>query len=430
MIKYKNIYFIGIGGIGMSAIARMLKSRGATVSGSDIAETEVTRGLKKESVKVNLKQVAENLSDDIDCVVYTTAVPKENPEFIEAKKRKLPIYSYAQMLGELSAGLETVAITGAHGKTTTTAMISAALRGAGRRPHVIVGSLLPELKSNYIRGEETILITEACEYKRTFLNLSPKYMVITNIDSDHLDYYKDLADIQSAFVELADKLPADGKIICDPSLPNLKPIVEKYNHKIIDYIKFIKDVPSLKVIGKHNILNAAASLAITSMFVDEKSNNFLGAKKGLAEFSGTWRRLEPRGKTSGGAILYDDYAHHPDEIRASLKALHEAFLEKKIVVFFQPHLYSRTKTLFDDFVKVFDEFLSSKAISELYLMPIYAAREPNDPTVSSKILADNIPSANHLNTFDEAIKIISIKKTDSLVVTMGAGDVYKILDML
>ena len=427
MIEYDNIYFIGIGGVGMSAIARMLRSRGAVVSGSDASASLVTEGLQEENIKVSLTQVAENIGDEIDCVVYTTAIPKENPELVEAHRRGLPVYTYAQMLGILSKDLDTIAISGAHGKTTTTAMTSVVFHGVGKKPHVIIGSLLPSIKSNYIKGEEDLLITEACEYNRTFLNLSPKHLVITNIDEDHLDYFKDLNDIKNAFVEMAEKLPEDGKIICDPSLENLAPIVEKFADKIIDYTKFISEVPKLKVLGKHNISNAAAALAAVSIYTD----NLEGAKNSLKEFAGTWRRLEVRGVNHKDAIIYDDYAHHPDEIRATIASLREEFDDKKIVVFFQPHLYSRTKLLLDKFVKALHE------ADEIYLLPIYAAREPEDPTISSEILTQKLKEIaqkdkkiEYLDSFGSAANKINEKDAENIVVTMGAGDVYKILDLI
>lgn len=429
MIEYNNIYFIGIGGVGMSAIARMLRSRGAVVSGSDASESLVTEGLQEEGIKVNLTQVAENLENRIECVVYTTAIPEDNPELVEAKKRGLPIYTYAQMLGILSKDLDTIAISGAHGKTTTTAMTSAAFHGAGKKPHVIIGSLLPSIKSNYIKGTEDLLITEACEYNRTFLNLSPKHLVITNIDEDHLDYFKDLDDIKSAFVEMAEKVHKDGKIICDPTSPNLAQVVEKFADKIIDYTKFMSEVPKLKVIGKHNIANAAAALAAVSIY--KGKDDLEGAKKGLEEFSGTWRRLEVRGTNGSDAVIYDDYAHHPDEIHATISSLKGEFPNKKIVVFFQPHLYSRTKLLLDGFVKALSE------ADEIYLLPIYAAREKEDSSISSEILTDKLKEVSqdgkvveYLDSFEEAAKKINEKDSENIVVTMGAGDVYKILDLI
>ena len=432
MIKYKNIYFIGIGGIGMSAIVRMIKTQGAVISGSDMFESDVTHGLQKLGVVVNFEQVAENLPVEIDCVVYTTAIGDDNPEFVEAQKRGLPIFKYSEMLGQLSSGMDTIAVSGTHGKTTVTAMISKVFSGVDLEPHTIVGSLLPEFKSNYIKGGSTekggnILITEACEYKRSFLNLEPKHVVITNIDEDHLDYYQDLSDIQDAFISLCKKLPEDGKIICDPSLPHLAPIVEKFGEKIIDYKKFLNDVPEMKVIGDHNKLNGAAALAVVSIFAPDKAEL---AQSALSEFSGTWRRLENRGKTTSGTQLYDDYAHHPDEILAGIKALKGAFPNKKLCIFFQPHLYSRTKILFDDFVKVFSAEAKGKSfIDELYLLPIYAAREPADPEISSEILAKKT-GATFVENFATAAEIASEKNAESVVVTMGAGDVYKILDLV
>jgi len=436
----------------MSAIARMLKEQGAKISGSDMSESDVTRGLQNLGVVVNFNQVAENLGDEtvanaIDCVVYTTAIGGDNPEFIEAQKRGLPIFKYAEMLGQISSEFETVAVSGTHGKTTTTAMIASAFHGDEQKPHVIVGSLLPEYKSNYIKGDSdkkggNILVTEVCEYKRSFLNLNPKHVVITNIEEDHLDYYSDLADIQSAFVSLCEKLPEDGKIICNPDHQNLKPIVEKFGKgdagdesnngksgsgKIIDYKDFLNQVPELKVLGEHNRINAAATIALMSIFSDDVK----GPVSGLKEFKGTWRRLEARGKSENGAVLYDDYAHHPDEVLAGIKALHGAFPDKKLCVFFQPHLYSRTKILFDDFIKVFSETDQNgrKYIDELYLLPIYAARESADPEISSEILAEKT-GATFVESFEKAAEIASAKSDDSVVVTMGAGDVYHILDLV
>jgi len=445
MIDYKNIYFIGIGGIGMSALARMFKGQGISVSGSDASESDVTKGLQDIGVQVNLQQIVENIDQETDCVVYTTAIPDSNPELMEARLRDIPIYTYAQMLGKVSSEFETVAVSGTHGKTTTTAMIASALHGSNKKPNVIVGSLLPEYKSNYIKGGEKeemgdILITEACEYKRSFLNLNPKHVVITNIEEDHLDYYNDLSDIQNAFMDLVYKTPEDGKIICDPSSKNLTPIVEKYPEKIIDYRNFIDKVPQLKVLGEHNRINAAATLALVSVYSDNQGADdelLDGAIKGLGNFKGTWRRLQARGENENRALLYDDYAHHPEEIKAGVNALRENFLDKKLVIFFQPHLYSRTKKLFNDFVTAFSEKdkTDQSKISELYLLPIYAAREPADSEITSDKLAEEISEnvsfkVEALPDFETAAKIATEKDAEYVVVTMGAGDVYQILDLV
>lgn len=442
-IPYKNIYFIGIGGIGMSAVARMLKESGIEVSGSDVSSSEVTEGLKKEGIRVHIGEDKSNLAPGIDCVIYTLAISDDNKELTGAYLRNIPVFTYSEMLGKITGQMETVAVAGTHGKTTVTAMISSAFYGINKKPHVIVGSLLSDsnknnIKTNYLKGDKKILITEACEYKRSFLNLSPKHIAITNIDEDHLDYYRDLSDIQDAFIEFCNKLPEDGKIICNPNLPNLKPVVEKFKDKIIDYMKFLPQVPELKVLGEHNKLNGAVSLAMVSIF----ESNLLGVTEALKEFSGTWRRLESRGQYkkpdgSDGAILYDDYAHHPDEISASFNALSQKFSDKKISIFFHPHLYSRTRILFDDFVKVFGDAVNSKKIECLYLLPIYAAREPQDLTISSKILAKKIAEKvndqskiRYLNNFYQAAEIIKDYNYEKIAVTMGAGSIYKILDLI
>jgi UDP-N-acetylmuramate--alanine ligase len=471
-MNYKNIYFIGIGGIGMSAIARMLKSQGVKVSGSDSSQSEVTDGLISEGITVHIGESVGNIPDDVDCVVYTLAIPKENVELVELQNhvmedgQKIPIYTYAQMLGKLSEGMETVAVAGTHGKTTVTAMIASGFSKTDLHPHVVIGSLISDpdqtvrdpkqnnvnKKTNYIKSGTlenggNIFVTEACEYKRSFLNLNPKHVVITNIDIDHLDYYRDLKDIHEAFIELCEKIPQDGKIVCDPDLQNLKPIVEKFPEKIIDYKEFLNKVPKLKVLGDHNKLNAAAAMACVSLFVQDSGQKIEQDLKkisdGLSEFSGTWRRLENRGqfiKQNGelGSILYDDYAHHPDEISAGISALYKEFSDKKINIFFQPHLYSRTKTLGDDFIKVFVESLQEKKIGNLYVLPIYAAREKKDETISSEILVNKIIESYpkfennvfYIENFQNAVDKIKLMNSGNVVVTVGAGDVYKILDLL
>lgn len=464
---YKKIHFIGIGGIGMSALARMFLSQGARVTGSDSSESEIITDLKNEGISVAVGQVAENISDDIDCIIYTLAIGEDNPEFIAARelsqKNNVPMFTYAEMLGKVSADMQTIAVSGTHGKTTTTAMIYSAMSSAGADPNLVVGSLIKNPrnsnteiissnydcnkgvikkdnnhKTNFVAGSDNIFITEACEYKKSFLNLSPKVLVITNIEADHLDYYKDLQDVQNAFLEMAMKVPKDGAIIFNDSDKNsteviskLKNIIKENLPEILNYIDFVGDVPKLKVIGEHNIENAAAAVAVG----DFMNLDLELAAKGLANFSGTWRRMEFRGETKSGTILYDDYGHHPTEIHATLKAIHENFPNKNLKIFFQPHLYSRTKTLFDDFVRVFNDFINTDSMTsghggsvKLYLLPIYAAREENDSNVSSEKLAEKISGAKCLKNFDEARDIISITDSSDLVLSLGAGDVYQILD--
>ncbi len=424
-LPYKKIHFIGIGGIGMSALARYFKFHGISVSGSDIGLSEVCLALQKEGITVSGVQVAENIPQDVDCIVYTLAIPKENREMIEAKKRGVPMFTYAEMLGKVSENSFTIAISGTHGKTTTTGMISSVVRAAGKKPNVIVGSLLVEGRSNFVAGEENMFVVEACEYKRSFLNLHPNMVVITNIEEDHLDYYKDLADIQSAFIALCEKLPADGKIVCDPSLLNLAPIVTKFPDKIIDYQKYLDRVPELLAFGAHNIKNGAAALAVANVLGLDSEK----ARTGLAGFRGTWRRLEFKKKLAGGALLYDDYGHHPTEISVSLDALRGKFSDKKLFVVFQPHLYSRTKSFFDDFVDVFVQKAESTII-----MPIYAAREVDDGSITSGMLVKAINekggrAKDLLNTNDLITQVASLD--DSwIVLLLGAGDAYLLADIL
>lgn len=422
---YKHIHFIGIGGIGMSALARYFHFHKVRVTGSDLGISEIAAGLQKEGIVVHGQQVAENITPDIDCIVYTLAIPKTNPEFIAAQKSGVPMFTYAEMLGKVSEHSFTIAIAGTHGKTTTTGMIASTLKAAGKNPNVIVGSLLVEGRSNFVPGTDNMFVVEACEYKRSFLNLHPNIVVITNIEEDHLDYYKDLADIQSAFISLCEKLPADGKIVCDAGAPNLAPIVAKFPDNIVDYADFVAQVPELMVFGAHNIQNGAASLAVAqTLSLDMKR-----ASEGLAGFRGTWRRLEFKKKLQHGALLYDDYGHHPTEISVTLDALRGKFSDKKIFVVFQPHLYSRTKSFFNEFAEVF-----ARKADHVILTPIYAAREIDDGSISSLMLAEKINEmgghAEHLLNTQDLISNVAQLDESWVVLLLGAGEAYLFADIL
>lgn len=429
-IHFKKIHFIGIGGIGMSALARFFKSKGVIVSGSDMSRSEITDTLEKEGIEIFLSQVAENISDEVDCVIYTIAVKEDNTEFIEVKKRGIPLFTYAEMLGKVSADYYTIAISGTHGKTTTTAMITKIFQDVQLKPNAIVGSLLSESKSNFVAGESNYFIVEACEYGRSFHNLSPTILVITNIEEDHLDYYADLAEIKGAFKEMVQKVPDNGYIICDPEDENLKEVIDGAKGQVINYKKYVEELPHLFVPGAHNRQNAAAALAvIDAVTTTEKHVEIQAAKESLKTFKGTWRRLEFKGETIHGALVYDDYAHHPSEIKSSLSALKEKYVDKKILVIFQPHLYSRTKSFLDGFADVLREF-SDRVI----VLPIYAAREKPDGTIDSMMLVEKIyeDKAEHADTFFDATKLAldKIINTDWVIVTVGAGDVSRISNML
>ncbi|MEX1026559.1 MAG: UDP-N-acetylmuramate--L-alanine ligase [Candidatus Paceibacterota bacterium] len=440
-MKQKRYYFIGIGGIGMSALARMLTHEGHAVTGSDRDATELTKTLEAEGISVTYTQVPENITGEIDAVVYTVAIPDDHPELVAAREKGIPTRSYPEMLGEISKDKYTIAVAGTHGKTTTTAMLAAILQAAKLDPTVIVGSLLVGggdngWGSNFVAGKSDYLVVEACEYKRSFLHLHPDVLVITNIEEDHLDYYKNLADIQSAFDKLAEKVPAEpatlggasgheegGAIVCNPNSTGVMPVVGRYQTRVIDYTQLPADGIELSVPGKHNKENAQAALAVAAFLrISEKT-----ARQALAGFKGTWRRFELKGTHSSGALLYDDYAHHPSEIRATLAAFREKYPDKRLRVVFQPHLYSRTEQLLESFAGSFE------IADEVLLAPVYAAREQPAAGVDHRRLADAIAEQNDqkkvqaLDSFGEVIGLIegSLDAND-VVVTLGAGDIHTI----
>lgn len=388
-------YFIGIGGIGVSALARKYLVEGWEVAGSDRTSSRVTMELEKLGAKIILEQRAENITVGLDLVIHTIAIPDDHPELTRAHELGLKVQSYPEVLGELSRTHYTIAIAGTHGKTTTTAMVARIMQAAGLDPTVIVGSLLAESGTNFVAGKSNYLVVEACEYRRSFLQLSPQILVITNIDNDHLDYYRDLADIQSAFAELKSKLLSDGKLITETEYSRIK-------------TDFVLQVP-----GAHNIQNAQAALAVAEVL----GIDYLTAVEALESFRGTWRRFEYKGEMATGARVYDDYAHHPTEIRATLAAARELAAGNKIFAVFQPHLYSRTRLLFTELAKSFAD------ADEIIITPIYAAREPMDEGVSSEKLA-RAAQAKYLATFTEiADHLKQETKRGDLVIIMGAGDI-------
>lgn len=421
----RKIHFIGIGGIGISAIARMFLLEGKAVSGSDQNQSLVTAELAKLGAKIFIGQKAENISPETELIIYTIAIPADNPERVTGERLNIPSLTYPEALGQISKTKTTIAVAGTHGKTTTTAMIAQIALAAKLDPTVVVGSFMLNddgSQTNFIAGKGDLLIAEACEYRRSFLNLSPKILVITNIDDDHLDYFQYLADIERAFAELAAKVPKDGYLICDVNAPNLASVLAAAKCQVIDYKKKESDNLHLLIPGTHNILNAQAALAAGEMLGVSPSTSL----EALNRFKGTWRRFEFKGELAGGALIYDDYAHHPTEIKATLVAAREKFPKRRIIAVFQPHLYSRTKLLLEDFA------VSLRLADEVIIAPIYAAREAPDPTVSHQQLAaaigakaqalESLPAITaHLQTL--------IKPTD-LVLTIGAGNVCEVAEAL
>ena len=415
-------HFIGIGGIGISAIARMMLLEGKAVSGSDASFSLITKELHNLGAKIYQGHKAENLQE-ADLVVYTLAIAPDNPELQKAKKLKIPIRTYPEILGEISRDHYTIGVSGTHGKTTTTAMIGQILMDAKLDPTVVVGSLLKQHKSNFIAGKGKYFVCEACEHQRSFLNLNPKIIVITNIDKDHLDYYKDLKDIQNAFSQFVFKLSPRDFLVCNPKDKNLGPVLQKAKCQIVDYSRRSADF-QLKIPGWHNILNAQAALATAEVLGVEKEV----ALRSLNNFSGTWRRFEYKGEMLNGALVYDDYGHHPTEIKATLVMVKSQFSNRRIVAVFQPHLFSRTKMLLEDFAQSF------KNADVVIVTDIYAAREQKK-IIHAQDLVGEIkkyhPNVVYIESFAAIEEFLKKNhKNNDLIITMGAGDVFKIADNL
>lgn len=416
----KHIHFLGIGGIGVSALARMAMHQGKEVSGSDRSLSRITKELARMGARIHEGHDPAHVSAAADLVVYSPAITDENPELVRARALRIPTLTYPQALGDASQGAFTIAVSGTHGKTTTTAMIADVLRDH-INPTVIVGSLLSGGRSNFVPGDTRRFLVEACEYKRSFLGLHPNILVITNIDLDHLDYYKDIHDIISAFRELVQKVPETGAIVCDLDDAKTREALRGAKARIINYRAFLNPSRKLSVIGDHNQLNAAVAHAVAEFFdVPEKDIDAT-----LAQFAGTWRRSERKGKTAKGAEVFDDYGHHPTEIQTTLSGFRKRFPEKKLTVIFQPHLYSRTRLLFNDFVESFDR------AHRVLVAPIYAAREEDDGSISHHELARalrarGVAAESYNDTASITDAINGTPGDDTIVLTLGAGDIYEV----
>ena len=424
----KKICFIGIGGVGISALARLALYQKKTIVGiNDNPSPQTLDFFRERGIQILVDKNPAELPE-ADLYVYSDAWLHHGADILKrSKDTGKPVLSYAQALGIFTQGYKVVAISGTHGKTTTTAMIAHILKKGDRHPTVIVGSLMQEEKSNFLAGDSEYFIVEADEYMRHFLNLNPYIWIITNIEADHLDYYKDLNDIKDAFYELAMKVPADGYIVCNQGDPIVQEVVSGVHAKVVDYRDFYHR-RDLRIPGSHNQANAAAAAAAVSLV---GVNNEL-ADMYLKTFPGTWRRFEYKGELTSGTPIYDDYAHHPTEVAATLQAFREIypFGQKRITVVFQPHLYSRTKLLLGDFGKAFGQ------ADRVIVLPIYAAREENDGTISSEMVVEKIQShkisAQAASSFDVAIEMLRTSHLgpDDVLVTMGAGEAYKIGDNL
>lgn len=434
----QKLYFIGIGGIGMSALAQYFKDHGAEVTGSDREASPVTELLESKGIRVVIGQASENIPSDAEVVVYSDSVPGDNPERTRAGELGIPQFSYFKMLGEVSKGKRTVAVAGTHGKTTTTGMLAKMLRDAGASPTAIVGSIVKDFGSNYVAGGSNLdircpsselghrmsnlFVVEACEYKDHLLELSPEVLVITNLEWDHTDYFPSLAALQETFKKAIERVPANGSIVTNPHNANIAPLLAGAKARIIDYTG--ESAYELRVPGEFNQQNARAAATAARAVLPTISDTAIVSS--LTDFHGTWRRFEYKGKTVNGADVYDDYAHHPTAIRETLKAL-KAKTKGKIVVAFHPHLYSRTRDLLDDFATAFVD------ADQVFIAPIYAAREVDDGTISSAILAERISATGVPATalsFDDIQKAFAACDADTTIMTMGAGDIYKVADAL
>jgi len=356
-------------------------------------------------------------------VVYSDAVPEDNPERARVKELGIPQFSYFEMLGEVSKNKKTIAVAGTHGKTTTTGMLAKILQDAGASPTAIVGSLVKDFGSNYLHGDSEMFVVEACEYKDHLLELSPEVLVLTNVEWDHTDYFLSLGALQETFRKAIERVPNNGAIITDPANKNIASLLAGARASVIDYTK--EQAYKLSMPGEFNQNNARAAAAAARILVPGISEKTI--TDSLASFHGTWRRFEYKGKSINGADVYDDYAHHPTAVRATLKAL-RAQTKGKVFVAFHPHLYSRTKDLLDEFAVAFSD------ADKVLIAPIFAAREVDDGSISSDILAERIRATGtdaRAATFEEIEQLFLSEPTaHDAVMTMGAGDIYKVADVL
>ena len=425
----RHVHFIGIGGIGVSALAQLYQRDGATVTGSDRATSPVTELLCSKDIVVHIGHGADQVPDTATLVVYSDAVPFDNPERVRARELGIPECSYFEALGEVTKQGTSIVVTGTHGKTTTTAMLAHILIDAGKRPTVIAGSILSEYGSNFVAGAPDLFVIEGCEYRRHFLHLHPHLLVITNIELDHTDYYRDLADVEHAFIELGRLVPQDGAIIAGVGSQSVQRVLGAVGHpQVVSYRDIA--IPSLRTPGTFNQSNARAAKAAARAF--DSSLQDIELDRALSAFRGTWRRFEYKGETERGIPVYDDYAHHPTAVSETLALVREAFPGRYVLLVFHPHLYSRTRDLGAAFVTALAH------ADEVIVAPIYAAREAPIPDVSSDALAEQVCHqsvvAHACGTLDETYAFLTKRARDlatsSIIITMGAGDIYQLADRL
>ena len=445
--KPVSVHFIGIGGISMSGLAEILLEEGFKITGSDSKESPLTDALEKKGIRIFYGQRASNILPETQAVVYTAAIHPDNPEYAQAVSMGLPMLSRAELLGQIMENYScSIAVAGTHGKTTTTSMISHILMEADLDPTITVGGILPSIHGNIRVGGSEIFVAEACEYTNSFLNFYPRIGIILNMDADHLDFFKNIGAIRHSFHEFAKNIKKDGTLIINAETPEYQKAAEgldcsvvtyalegeadytakdivwdKYGHPAFTACFRGKKIGSfyLKVPGSHNISNALAAIAAARVLEVPVET----IVKGLGSFSGTDRRFQYKGEI-GGVTIIDDYAHHPTEIKATLSAAVN-YPHKTLWCVFQPHTYSRTQALLDDFAKALTQ------ADHVVLADIYAAREQNTIGISSEDLQKKIVErgtpCEYFPTFDEIETfLLSNLAAGDLLITMGAGDVVMI----
>jgi len=445
----RRIHFVGIGGIGMSGIAEVLLNLGYEVSGSDLAASDTTSRLDDLGAAIHVGHAASHIGN-ADVVVTSTAVRPENPEVIAAHQRNIPVIPRAEMLAELLKMKFSIAVSGSHGKTTTTSMVATVLAQGGLDPTMVIGGKLASIGGNARLGDGETIVAEADESDGSFLKLSPCLAVITNIDREHLDHYKDIEEIREAFLQFANIVPFYGAtILCadDQNVQQILPLIKRrmityglspatdyraaeisFSGGATVYSLYERDVLlgtiKLHAPGTFNVYNSLAAVAVAR----EMDIPFPVIKEALREFAGVHRRLEVRGQEKGITVV-DDYGHHPTEIRATLSAARQMW-SKRIIVVFQPHRYTRTKALFEEFLTAFTE------ADVLIVTDIYAASEEPIPGVTAETLCEGIRQSGlkevvHISDFDQIVELLlEIARPSDVILTQGAGSVWKIGDAL
>ena len=450
MGRVRRIHMVGIGGIGMSSIAEVLINRGFQLSGSDLKKSDVTARLEELGATIHEGHAADHVAD-ADVVVYSSAVkPAENPETAEAQRRLIPIIKRAEMLGELMRAKRGVGIAGTHGKTTTTTMVGLVLKEADLDPTIIVGGKVAEFGSNAVAGGGEVIVVEADEYDRTFLRLTPIVAVVTNIEADHLDIYEDLEDIKRAFVQFANSVPFFGSSILCLDDENVRSVLGQIHRPVVTYgtsrqatlraenVEQVGAVTQFEVYeraerlggvtlhapGLHNVRNALAAVAVGL----ELDLPFATIAAGLAAYAGVDRRFQIKGDApvpGGSVVVVDDYAHHPTEVEATLQAAARGWGDRRIVAVFQPHLYSRTRDLAEEFARAFYD------ADVLVVTDVFPAREQPIEGVSGQMIADLARQFGHRDVHYVSQKgalpahLQGITRAGDLVLTMGAGDIWR-----